>query len=333
MTTARTVPVTTEMDGDELDALDAWHLARRHGLRSVAVESFVRFRYGDGFTNSRALALQACLAVVPFLLALTGLAADLDEERPAAVVAHVVDSLSPGAGSSDALASAVEKSDESEKAGEVALVLGLGFALLSMTTAMAQVERGANRIYGIRRDRRAVAKYGRAAVLTAVLAVPVGIGFGFVMIVGGGALGEAMVENYGWSDRTEDWWNVLRWPVGLGLLVLTIAVLLDHAPRRRQPALSWLALGSGIAVLLSAFATVGLAAYVSLSGSFGSVYGPLAGIFALLLWALLSSIAFFYGTAVCAQLEALRASDPSPALDDPGRPHARTVGDRPSEDA
>ena len=78
MTTARTVPVTTEMDGDELDALDAWHLARRHGLKAIVVESFVRFRYGDGFTNSRALALQACLAVVPFLLALTGLASDID---------------------------------------------------------------------------------------------------------------------------------------------------------------------------------------------------------------------------------------------------------------
>ena len=328
MTTARTVPVTTEMDGDELDALDAWHLARRHGLRTIAVESFVRFRYGDGFTSSRALALQACLAVVPFLLALTGLASDIDHDRGGA---HVVDSLSPGAGDSDALASAVEKSDESERAGEIALVFGLGFALLSMTTAMAQVERGANRIYGIRRDRKALAKYGRAAVLTAVLAVPVGVGF--VMIVGGHALGEAMVDNYGWSDTAEDWWNVLRWPVGLTLLVLTIAVLLDHSPRRRQPALSWLALGSAIAVVLSAGATLGLAAYVSLSGSFGSVYGPLASIFALLLWALLSSIALFYGTAVCAQLEALRAGEDAPTLDDPGRPHARTVGDRPSEDA
>jgi YihY family inner membrane protein len=326
MTTARTVPVTTEMDGDELDALDAWRLARQHGLRSIAVESFVRFRYGDGFTNSRALALQACLAVVPFLLALTGLAADLDEERPAAVVAHVVDSLSPGSGEADALASAVEKSDQSERAGEVALAFGLGFALLSMTTAMAQVERGANRIYGIRRDRRAVAKYGRAAVLTAVLAAPVGIGF--LMIVGGGAFGEAMARSYGWSAEVEQWWNVLRWPIGLGLLVVTIAVLLDHAPRRRQPGLSWLALGSAIAVLLSAAATVGLALYVSYSGSFGSVYGPLAGIFALLLWALLSSIALFYGTAVCAQLEALRAGDPHPAMADPGRPHARTVGER-----
>jgi uncharacterized BrkB/YihY/UPF0761 family membrane protein len=136
-----------------------------------------------------------------------------------------------------------------------------------------------------------------------------------------------MAEGYGWSDRTVDTWNVLRWPAGLALLVLTIAVLLDHAPRRRQPALSWLALGSGIAVLLSALATGGLAAYVSLSGSFGSVYGPLAGVFALLLWALLSSIAFFYGTAVCAQLEALRAGEQRPVYDDPGRPHARTVGD------
>jgi YihY family inner membrane protein len=325
MTTARTVPVTTEMDGDELDAMDAWHLARRHGLRKIAVESFVRFRYGDGFTNSRALALQACLAVVPFLLALTGLAADLDEERPARVVAHVVDSLSPGAGESDALTSAVEDSDASEAAGEVALALGLAFALVSMTTAMAQVERGANRIYGIRRDRKALAKYGRAAVLTAVLAGPVGTGF--LMIVGGKAFGEAMAEGYGWSDDAVLWWEVLRWPLGLALLVLTIAVLLDHAPRRRQPALSWLALGSGIAVLLSAVATIGLALYVSLSGSFGSVYGPLAGIFALLLWALLSSIALFLGTAVCAQLEALRAGQVDPVMDDPGRPHAHTVGD------
>src|SRR6478672_12701138 len=104
MTTARTVPVTTEMDGDELDALDAWHLARRHGLRTIAVESFVRFRYGDGFTNSRALALQACLAVVPFLLALTGLAADVDQARVAAVMAATIDGVSPGSGSGDALA-------------------------------------------------------------------------------------------------------------------------------------------------------------------------------------------------------------------------------------
>ncbi|MEI5672838.1 MULTISPECIES: YhjD/YihY/BrkB family envelope integrity protein [unclassified Nocardioides] len=323
MTTARTVPVTTELDGDELDAEDAWHLARKHGLRTVAVSAFVRFRYGDGFSSSRALALQACLALVPFLLALTGLAADLDEERVSTVVARTIDGISPGQGSGDALASAVAGDESSEDAGELALGLGLLLSLASMTTAMAQVERGANRIYGIRRDRPALQKYGRAAVLTALLALPVGLGF--LLLVGGHAFGAAMTESYGWSDGTRLAWNIARWPVGVALAVLAIAVLLDHAPRRRQPALSWLALGGTLAVALSMVATGALAAYVGLSGSFGATYGPLAGIVALLLWALAAAVSFFYGVAVCAQLEALRAGVPEPAYDDPGRPHGHVV--------
>jgi YihY family inner membrane protein len=324
MTTARTVPVTTEMDGDELDAGDAWQLARRHGLRTVMVGSFVRFRYGDGFSNSRALALQICLAVVPFLLAVMGLAADIDDDRPARVVAATVNAVSPTTGDNDALVDALASG--SEGTGEVALILGLLFAVLSMTTAMAQVERGGNRIYGIRRDRPALHKYGRAAVFTVVLAVPVGLGF--LMLVAGGAFGDAMVAEYGWSEGAHRWWQWGRWPLGLLTLVVTIAVLFDHAPRRRQPALSWLALGSGISVVLSMAAAAGLAAYINASGSFGSTYGPLAGVFALLLWSLLSSISLFYGVAVCAQLEALRAGEPAPAYDDPGPPHHHRVSGR-----
>jgi len=321
MTTARTVPVTTEMDGDELDAEDAWHLVRRHGVRRVLVESFVRFRYGDGFTNSRALALQTCLAVVPFMLAVTGLAAKIDDERWARVVAANLNAIAPGQGDDDALAEAV--AGGSEESGEIALTVGLIFALLSMTTAMAQVERGTNRIYGIRRDRPALHKYGRAAVFTGLLAGPVGVGF--LLLVGGGAFGDAMVNEGAWSETGEDWWDWVRWPVGLVLVVFAIALLLDHAPRRRQPALSWLALGSVIGVLLSMVATGGLAAYVTVSASFSSTYGPLAGVFVLLLWSLLSAMSFFYGAAVCAQLEAVRAHEPEPAYDDPGRPQDQVV--------
>ncbi|QWZ06925.1 YihY/virulence factor BrkB family protein [Nocardioides panacis] len=323
MTTARVVPVTTEMDGDELDAEDAWHLSRRIGVRRLLLDSFVRFRYADGFSHSRALALQVALSVVPFLLALSGLAADIDHERPARVLARTIEQLSPGGGSRDALASAVTSGQTGDRAGEIALVVGLFFSLLSMTTAMAQIERGTNRIYGIRRDRQALAKYGRALVLTAVLAVPVGAGF--LLLVAGGSFGDAMSSTYGWSETTVHVWNVARWPAGVALMVFAIAVLLDHAPRRRQPALSWLALGAGLAVLLAMAATAFLAAYVHLSGSFGAIYGPLGGVFALLLWSLLSSIALFAGAAVCAQLEFLRAGGGHPVHDDPGRPPSQVV--------
>ncbi len=323
MTTARTVPVTTEMDGDELDAEDAWNVARHIGVLRLLVDAFQRFRYGDGFTNSRALALQTSLAVVPFMLALTGLAADIDQERPARVLAATIQAISPGSGQQDALAGAVTGGNASEDAGEIALVLGLGFSLLSMTTAMAQVERGLNRIYGIRRDRPSIAKYGRAAVITAVLAVP--LGAGFLLLVAGGAFEDAMAEEYGWGEGAGLAWNLVRWPVGLALLVVAIAVMLDQAPRRRQPTLSWLALGSAVAVAIASVATGLLALYVRVGDSFGQVYGPLAGVFALLIWSLLSSVAVFYGAAVCAQLEACRSGHAEPVYDDPGRPHARQV--------
>jgi len=325
VTTARTVPVTTEMDGEELEANDAWRMAREVGLVRLLHHSFVRFRYADGFTNSRALALQAALAVVPFMLGLTGLAADIDEERPKRVIADTIDAVSPGTGEQDALGAAISGDASSQEAGEIALGFGLAFALLSMMLAMAQVERGLNRVYGIERDRRAIAKYGRAAVLTVLLAAPLGLGF--MLLVAGGAFVESMRTRYGWSEQVVMWWNIGRWPFGLVLLVLAIAVLLDHAPRRRQPALSWLALGAGIAVVLTMVSTAVLAAYIHVGSSFGDVYGPLGGVFALLIWSFLCSVAILSGAAVCAQLEACRAGVPDPAQPDPGLPHSMQVSD------
>lgn len=305
-----------DMSGDELDAEDAWRTVRRHGLVRLVVDSLVRFRYGDGFTNARALAFQIALGLVPFLLAMTGLAADLDADRASEVVARTISALTPGAGSSDLLSNAVRPEETVERAGEIALVLGLAFSIVSMVTAVAQVERGGNRIYGIARDRPAPWKYGRAAVMTAVLAFP--IGAGFALLVAGGPLGEAMQDVYGWSATVDRVWDIGRWPLGLALTTFTVAVLLDHAPRRRQPGLSWLALGAGVSVSLTMVASSLLGLYVKYSESFGGVYGPLAGIMALLLWCYLSSIALFLGTALAAQLEAMHARVTEPATEDPG---------------
>ena len=58
--------------------------------------------------------------------------------------------------------------------------------------------------------------------------------------------------------------------------------------------------------------TVGLGLFFRSSTSFGDTYGPLAGIVALLLWALLSSVVVLFGAAVAAQLEAVRAGAAEP---------------------
>ena len=96
------------------------------------------------------------------------------------------------------------------------------------------------------------------------------------------------------------------------LVTFAITVVFRSCPRRRQPSLSWLAFGAGIAAVGWVLATAGLALFFSMSKSFGQTYGPLAGMVALLLWSLLSAIAVLYGGAVDAQLEAVRAGDGAP---------------------
>ena len=110
---------------------------------------------------------------------------------------------------------------------------------------------------------------------------------------------------------------------------MSFTVILERAPRRQQPAYSWLAFGSGVSLVLWLLLTGLLALYVVKSASFGTTYGPLTGIFALLLWANLSSVALFLGVAFAAQLEAVRAGSPEPASADPldgGTVRAATPG-------
>jgi YihY family inner membrane protein len=331
VSSVRAVPVTTDMDGSNSGALsadDAWHTARRVGLRTLLRHALLRFRFGDGFSHARGFALQLALAIVPLVIAGSGLATAVGAPSVAQVVARTVVAVSPGAGD-QLLADVVargsaelpeEPGDEadgdtrSENVGELAVALGLTTAFLAMTSAIAQLERGTNRIYGTERDRPFLRKYARAAVLT--LTAGTALGVGLVLIIAGGPLGDAVEDVYRWGDVAETVFDVLRWPVGLAALVVAVTVLFRFSPRRRQPALSWLALGAGLTVLLWLAASGCVALYVAVSGDFSATYGPLAGVMALLLWATVTGVALLLGVAVAAQLEAARAGMGDPLLRD-----------------
>jgi YihY family inner membrane protein len=319
VSSTRMVPETRLMAQEELSADDAWHTLRRHGGWRLLRDAFIRFRYGDGFSHSRAFALQFCLAVVPFLIALTGLITDLGADEGGNVVADTVLALTPGQ-SESVVQDLLGDSERTERAGELALTLGLLTGLVALTTTMAQIERGANRIYGVERDRPALAKYVRAAILAVTAGVPALIGF--LILVGGRAMGDSVQRHYEWGGLANAAWDVVRWPLSLGLTVVAVAVLFRHAPRRNQPGLSWLFFGAGIATVLWWLASLLLAAYVKLSGGFGQTYGALTGMMALLLWANLTGMALFGGLAFAAQLEAMRIGVAEPAQPDLWEPEA-----------
>jgi YihY family inner membrane protein len=314
--TATQVPETTTISGDELSADDAVTALRRYGRWNLVKNSFIRFRYADGFSHSRALALQLCLSFIPLIIAAVGLASAVHQEKVGRVIIQTLAGVLPGKDQSDMVAQAAQRThDQGVTGGHLALGLGLLAAIVALTTAMGQIERGANRIYGIERDRPAPRKYGRALLMAMTAGLLLQLGF--VVIIAGDALGESLSATYGLGETFQTLWTIGSWPVGVLLAWASFTVVLERAPRRQQPGYSWLAFGSGVSLALWLLLTGLLALYVVASGSFGSTYGPLTGIFALLLWANLSSVALFLGVAFAAQLEAVRGGAPEPTSGDP----------------
>jgi len=300
MSTAAAVPETRGLEGD-----DAVATLRETGITHLVRDSFVRFRRADAFSHSRALAFQLVLTLLPALIAVVGFAGVLDQESFSRVLESTFKDLAPGP-AGEVLTQTIQSGSGG---GGVALFLGLVTAILSGATAMGQVERGSNRIYGVERDRPSVAKYGRATLLA--LSAGVASAGALVLVVAGSELGSALADNGG-SDVLDTVWSIGRWPLGAVLVVGAAALLFEKSPNRSQPELSWLAFGSGLSVVMWFAFTGILAGYLEISKDFGETYGPLAGFIGLMLWSLLTALALFAGLAVAAQLEAVRAGKPDP---------------------
>ncbi|MET0920296.1 MAG: YihY/virulence factor BrkB family protein [Acidimicrobiia bacterium] len=292
MSTAALVPETWELDGDDaretLIATGRWRLSK---------DAFVRLRYADGFSHARSMAFLLSLVLVQGVIGLVGLASWFGESGPGESVLRTIRDVAPGP-MGRVITKAVVHADHAGSAGKwVALTFGLFGAVVTGTTLMAQVERALNRLYGIEQDRPALQKYTRGFVM----AISVGglATMSFLAFAFGNAFGSSL-------------WKAVRWPLALMLFAAAMALLFRKAPHRRQPAWSWLAFGGSISVVLWSLVTFGLGLFVRISSSFGDAYGPLAGVVALLLWALLSSVAILYGAAVSAQLEAVRSGQAVP---------------------
>jgi len=311
MSTATAVPQTYELEGD-----DARDTLKGVGRRQLLRDSFERFRAADGFSHARALAFQIVLTAFPALIAVVGLTVDLDQENLRRLIQETLQGIAPGP-AGEILTQAFRQGSEAASDSGAAVFIGLAAALIAATGAMGQIERGANRIYGIESDRGTLRKYTTASVLA--LTVGVLILLAFVLFVAGSAIEDAGAAT-GWSDTALTIWQIARWPIALVFVLTGFSLLFKVVPRRRQPSMSWLASGAIVTVVLWFAFTGLLSVYLTASKAFGDTYGPLAGIIGLLLWAFLTSLAVYFGLASAAQLEAVRASVTKPATDEDANP-------------
>ena len=300
MSAAALVPETWELSGDE-----ARETLKRTGRRRLVRDAFVRFRASDGFSHARSLAFVTSLLLVQGVILIVGVAAALgDTDLSASIVRAITEAVPGPAGK--ALTNAVFHAYRTGASGQYVVLVVIGVtSLITGTTLMGQIERALNRLYGIEQDRPTIKKYGRAFLLALTAGLLATAAFAMF------ALGHGIGAGIG-EDTVTQIWDIVRWPIALVLMASAIALLFRWAPGRHQPAWSWLAFGSTVSVLLWSLVTLGLGLFFQSSTTFSRTYGPLAGMIAILLWALLSSIAVLFGAALAAQLEAVRSGASSP---------------------
>jgi len=300
VSTATLVPETWELTGD-----DAWQTLRHTGRVRLLKDAFVRMRYSDGFSHTRSLAWVMSLVLVQATIVLVGVASAMGDTHISTGIVNAIQSAVPGP-AGQVLTSAVDQAHHAGLSRRY-LALGLGSIglIVSATTGMGQLERGLNRIYGVELDRPFPRKYGlglllalSAGTLAAVAIAAVGFG---------SAIGDALD-----NEELALTWSIVRWPLSLAIMMAVTALLFRWCPRRHQPSWSWLLFGSGVSVVLWFIVTLAMGLVFRVSHSFGDTYGPLAGIVALQLWCMLSSMTILFGGAVAAQLEAARSGRREP---------------------
>ena len=89
----------------------------------------------------------------------------------------------------------------------------------------------------------------------------------------------------------------------LAFVALAVAILYYATPNVQQPKFRWLSIGSALAIVAWALASLGFGVYVSNFGSYNKTYGALAGVVVFLLWLWITNLALLFGAELDAELE------------------------------
>ena len=300
MSGATLVPETRQLTGE-----DAIATLRRVGWGTLLKDALHRLRIADGFSHARSLAYLTSLVAIQALIAIVGIETIVGAGSLSRGIDAAISRAVPGPAGQVLTTAVTQAHHNGAQHHYLALLVGLVGSLFTATAAMAQLERGLNRIYGMDQDRPMGEKY-KVAFISALSAGTL-TGLAFVCL----AFGDQAFQS-GSSNMVSVVWAIVRWPTGIALIAVATTVLFRRTPRRSQPHLSWLAVGSAVAVVCWVLSIIGLSLFFRWSSSFGSTYGPLAGIVALLLWSLLAAVSLLYGGAVAAQLETVRTIRHSP---------------------
>jgi membrane protein len=265
--------------------------------------SFSRFMKDDCMGLSQQIAYSSLLAFFPamaFLVGALGLFHLFDD------VKQLLDPIAPN-GVIEFISGLQHDSKEGTSAA--AFVIGFFGAVWAASGAMGSVIKAVNAAY----DRQETRPFWKTRAIAILLVVMSGITTAgiFLLIVVGGALGDAISKKAGLGGAFQWTWGIVRWPVAFCAILLFFGLVYYLAPNREQRSWKWITPGSVVGGALWLALSGLFALYVTFAGNYTKTYGTIASGVILLLWLNYSAFALLYGAELNAELD--RQADVSAA--------------------
>ncbi len=197
----------------------------------------------------------------------------------------------------------IEQLSSAPSAG-LAFAVGLVGALWSTSGYVGAFGRSINQIYDIQEGRPVYKLKPIMLLVTLVLLLCASLLV--ILLVVSGPVAQSIGNVVGLGETTILVWNIVKWPVLVLAAVLMIALLYYGTPNVRQPKFRWISLGSFIALLVLAVATLGFFFYVSNFSNYNKTYGAIGGVIVLLLWIWIGNLSLLFGVVFDAEIERAR---------------------------
>jgi membrane protein len=180
------------------------------------------------------------------------------------------------------------------------LSFGILAALWTSSSALTALIDSLNRAYDVEEGRPFWKVRFIAILLTVGLSVFMVVAL--VLLTFGPQLGRWVADLAG-AGQVFAWvWNILRWPIIGGLLIIAIAMVYYFGPDVKQE-WKWITPGSAFAIIGWLLASLGFSFYVNHFGSYNATYGTIGAVIVLLTWMYLSGLFILIGGEVNAEIE------------------------------
>jgi membrane protein len=268
----------------------------------VLKRTLLGFQEHRGVDAAAALTYLSFLAMFPITLsAVSALALLIRRNHADEAILAVVSAVAPPAGV-EALRSPLEALSTIPLPG-LALAVGVVFTVWAVSAYAASFGRAMNAFYRVQ-EGRPLWKV-RATML--LLAVPLSAGGAVVaaIVLSTPRLGRAVARETAVPDAWTIAWQIGKWPILLGVLVLMLSALYRWTPNVRRRTHSLVGWGACLSILGWAVFSAGFAVYVTNLGRY-RVYGWLSGALVITLWLFFSNLMLVLGASLDTEVARMR---------------------------